>query len=216
MDSTLSVGGLRNTIYRRLLEEDLNIVVLSAIAFCLGSIPTGLLITRARGVDLKKTGSGNIGATNVLRTTGKLPALLTLIGDMAKGAAAVGIAQYYGLDIFWVGITGFFAVAGHIFSVFLKFRGGKGVATALGVLLIYSPQTCLFTIIIWLMTVIISRYSSLGALVSFALLPISIVLLDSREKLPFALLVLLLITLKHRENLQRLIAGTESRIGQRQ
>ncbi len=185
------------------------------MAFFLGSIPTGLLITRARGIDIKKTGSGNIGATNVLRTTGKLPALLTLIGDMAKGAAAVGIAKYFGLDIFWTGMVGLIAVAGHIFSIFLSFRGGKGVATALGVLLIYSPQTCLFTIIIWLMTVAISRYSSLGALVSFALLPASIVLLDSREKLPFALLVLLLIGLKHRENMQRLVAGTESRIGQR-
>lgn len=134
---------------------------------------------------------------------------------MAKGAAAVGIAKYYGLDIFWVGVTGFFAVAGHVLSVFLKFRGGKGVATALGVLLIYSPQTCLFTIIIWLMTVVITRYSSLGALVSFALLPVSIVLLDSPDKLPFGLLVSLLIALKHRENMQRLISGTESRIGQR-
>lgn len=127
----------------------------------------------------------------------------------------MGIAKYYGLDTFWIGIAGFFAVAGHVFSVFLKFRGGKGVATALGVLLIYSPQTCLFTIIIWLMTVVITRYSSLGALVSFALLPVSIVLLDSPDKLPFGLLVSLLIALKHRENMQRLISGTESRIGQR-
>jgi len=215
MDGARAVRGLRNTIYRSLLEEDLKSLVLPVIAFFLGSIPTGLLITRARGVDVKKAGSGNIGATNVLRTTGRLPALLTLLGDMAKGAAAVGMAQYYGLDVFWVGITGFLAVAGHVFSVFLNFRGGKGVATALGVLLIYSPQTCLFTIIIWLMTAVITRYSSLGALISFALLPISIVLLDSRQKLPFALLVLLLITLKHQENLRRLIAGTESRIGQR-
>lgn len=184
-------------------------------AFFLGSIPSGLLISRARGIDIKKTGSGNIGATNVLRTTGKLPALLTLISDMAKGAAAVGLARHYGLDTFWIGMTGVFAVSGHIFSVFLRFRGGKGVATALGVLLIYSPQTCLFTIIIWLMTVAIFRYSSLGALISFALLPIGIVLLDSRDKLPFALLVLTLILLKHRDNLRRLLTGTEPRLGQR-
>ncbi|MBA4372767.1 MAG: acyl-phosphate glycerol 3-phosphate acyltransferase [Thermodesulfovibrio sp.] len=193
----------------------MTLVLLLLAAFFLGSIPTGLLITRARGIDIKKAGSGNIGATNVLRTTGKLPAFLTLIGDMAKGAAAVGIAKHYGLDIFWVGMTGFLAVAGHIFSVFLNFRGGKGVATALGVLLIYSPQTCLFTIIIWLMTVAIFRYSSLGALVSFALLPISIALLDSPEKLPFAVCVLALILLRHRENLQRLLTGTEARLGQR-
>lgn len=151
-----------------------------------------------------------------MRTTGKLPALLTLIGDIAKGACAVWIAQYYGLDIVWVGITGFFAVAGHVFSVFLHFRGGKGVATALGVLLIYSPQTCLITIIIWAMTVAVTRYSSLGAMISFALLPFNIVLLDSQKKLPFALAVFLLIALKHKDNFRRLIAGTESRIGQRQ
>lgn len=215
MDGSNTIGILRDTIHRRLLEEDLTSIVIPIIAFFLGSIPTGLLITRARGVDVKKAGSGNIGATNVLRTTGKLPAFLTLVGDMAKGAAAIGLAKHYGLDIYWVGITGFFAVAGHVFSVFLNFKGGKGVATALGVLLIYSPQTCLFTIIIWLMTAAITRYSSLGALISFALLPISIVLLDSREKLPFALLVCLLIALKHSENMKRLIAGTESRIGQK-
>ncbi len=147
---------------------------------------------------------------------GKLPALLTLIGDIAKGAFVVWIAQYYGLDVFWIGIAGFFAVAGHVFSVFLRFRGGKGVATALGVLLIYSPQTCLFTIIIWAMTVAVTRYSSLGALISFALLPLSIVLLDSQKKLPFALIVFLLIAVKHKDNFHRLISGTEFRIGQRQ
>ena len=104
------------------MEKNLKIVILPIIAFCLGSIPFGLLIAKARGVDLQKTGSRNIGATNVLRTMGKLPALLTLIGDIAKGAFVVWIAQYYGLDVFWIGIAGFFAVAGHVFSVFLRFR----------------------------------------------------------------------------------------------
>lgn len=151
----------------------------------------------------------------MLRTTGKLPALLTLAGDMAKGAAAVFLGQYYGLDTLQLGMLGFLAVAGHVFPVFLKFRGGKGVATALGALLIYSPQTCLFTIIIWVMTVAMTRYSSLGALVSFTLLPFSIVLLDSQQKLFFALPVLLLIAVKHKDNIHRLITGTESKVGQK-
>jgi len=193
-----------------------NTLGLSVLAFLLGSLPIGLLVAKTRGIDIRNTGSGNIGATNVLRTAGKLPAILTLIGDMGKGAAAVWLAKYYGTGVFWLGVIGSLAVAGHVFSIFLHLRGGKGVATAIGALLIYSPQTGLFTIIIWIMTVGVSRYSSLGALVSLALLPFSIVLLDSPQKLPFAVMVLLLVGMKHKDNIQRLIAGTESRVGQKQ
>ncbi|MBI5102683.1 MAG: glycerol-3-phosphate 1-O-acyltransferase PlsY [Nitrospirae bacterium] len=188
-------------------------ILLCAISFFLGSIPTGLLIAKAKGIDLKKSGSGNIGATNVLRTTGKWPALLTLAGDILKGAAAAWLASWSGLDPFAQGIVGLCAIAGHDFSVFLNFRGGKGVATTLGVLSIYSPQTCLFTIIIWLMTATISKYSSLGAIVSFGLLPLSIVILDSGGKFPFAFFAALLIMIKHRDNISRLLKGTETRIG---
>jgi glycerol-3-phosphate acyltransferase PlsY len=190
-------------------------LLLASLAFLLGSLPTGLLIAKVRGVDLKETGSGNIGATNVLRTTGKGPALLTLIGDSAKGAVAVLIARYFGAGVFFEGVVGLCAVLGHTFSLFLKFRGGKGVATSLGVLTIYSPQTGLFTIIIWLMTVLITRYSSLGALVSFGLLPLSALVLDSREKAPVLFLMTLLIFVRHKDNIRRIIKGTEPRIGAR-
>ena len=190
-------------------------LLLTSLAFLLGSLPTGLLIAKVRGVNLKEAGSGNIGATNVLRTTGKGPALLTLIGDSAKGAAAVFIARHYGAGVFFEGVVGLCAVLGHNFSLFLKFRGGKGVATSLGVLTIYSPQTGLFTIIIWLMTVLITRYSSLGALVSFGLLPLSVLVLDSREKVPVLLLMTLLIIVRHKDNIRRIIKGTEPRIGAR-
>lgn len=190
-------------------------LLLASLAFLLGSLPTGLLIAKVRGVNLKETGSGNIGATNVLRTTGKGPALLTLIGDSAKGAVAVLIARYFGAGVFFEGVVGLCAVLGHNFSLFLKFRGGKGVATSLGVLTIYSPQTGLFTIIIWLMTVLITRYSSLGALVSFGLLPLSALVLDSREKVPVLFLMTLLIFVRHKDNIRRIIKGTEPRIGAR-
>jgi glycerol-3-phosphate acyltransferase PlsY len=193
----------------------MKVLFLASLAFLLGSLPTGLLIAKVWGVNLKETGSCNIGATNVLRTTGKGPALLTLIGDSAKGAVAVLIARYFGAGVFFEGVVGLCAVLGHNFSLFLKFRGGKGVATSLGVLTIYSPQTGLLTIIIWLMTVLITRYSSLGALVSFGLLPLGALVLDSREKVPLLFLMTLLIFVRHKDNIRRIIKGTEPRIGAR-
>jgi glycerol-3-phosphate acyltransferase PlsY len=191
----------------------MKLILLAVSAFLLGSIPTGLLIAKARGIDLKKSGSGNIGATNVLRTTGKIPALITLAGDILKGAAAACLASYSGLDVSGQGIVGLSAVLGHDFSVFLKFRGGKGVATSLGVLSIYSPQTCIFTIIIWAMTALVTRYSSLGAILSFGILPFSIIFLDTRQKFLFAFFAAILIVIKHRDNISRLLGGTEPKIG---
>ncbi|MEJ2696529.1 MAG: glycerol-3-phosphate 1-O-acyltransferase PlsY [Candidatus Sulfobium sp.] len=191
----------------------MNIFILYAAGFLIGSIPTGQLIARSRGIDLRKKGSGNIGATNVLRTAGRWPAIFTLVGDIAKGAAAVLLGRHFGAGPVQAGVIGLCAILGHNFSLFLKFRGGKGVATSIGVLSVYSPQTGLFTIIIWLMTVFISRYSSLAALVSFGILPLSISLLDTREKLPVALVMTALIFIRHRENIARLARGQEPKVG---
>lgn len=188
---------------------------MSLFAFLLGSIPTGLIIARARGIDPRRTGSGNIGATNVLRTAGKWPAFFTLTGDIFKGAAAVFIGRYFDAGMFYEGIVGFSSILGHNFSIFLKFKGGKGVATSIGVLSIYSTQTGLFTIIIWIMTVLITKYSSLGALISFGLLPLSIVIFDSKEKLPVAFLITVLLFIRHRDNISRLVKGSEPRIGRK-
>ncbi|MEW6109483.1 MAG: glycerol-3-phosphate 1-O-acyltransferase PlsY [Nitrospirota bacterium] len=193
----------------------MKLLFLSILAFVIGSIPTGLMIAKSRGIDLQKIGSGNIGATNVLRTTGKWPAVLTLSGDIMKGAIAVLIARYSGVGIFQEGIIGLSSIIGHNFSIFLKFKGGKGVATSLGVLSIYSPQTALFTIIIWLSTVMITKYSSMGALVSFGILPLSIILFDTNEKLPIALLITIMIFIRHKDNISRLIKGTERRVGRK-
>ncbi len=197
------------------MEDVLKLLLLAFMAFVLGSIPTGLLLAKRRGIDLRTIGSRNIGATNVLRTTGMWFAFLTLAGDMAKGVVAVLIAQYVDADILSQGITGLCAVLGHNFSLFLNFRGGKGVATSFGILLPYAPQTALATSIIWLLVLMITRYSSVGALVSFGLLPVSILLLDSREKLPIALLLSIMIFIRHKDNMIRLRHGTEHQIGKK-
>lgn len=184
------------------------------MAYVIGSVPTGLLVAKKRGVDLNKAGSGNIGATNVLRTTGKGAAIFTLAGDVLKGTAAALIGRhFFPGNAYAEGIIGVCAILGHDFSVFLKFRGGKGVATSLGVLGIYSPLTALFTVILWLMTVLITKYSSLGALISFGLLPITMLCFDEKEKLPVAVFVTILLFIRHRDNIKRLAAGSENRIG---
>jgi glycerol-3-phosphate acyltransferase PlsY len=191
-------------------------ILLFIASFIIGSIPFGIIIAKAKGVDLKKVGSRNIGATNVLRSLGKWPAALTLLGDVLKGTAAVAIGRYFGVEPVYEGFVGLSAILGHNFSIFLGFRGGKGVATSLGVLGIYSPQTALFTFIIWLLVVMFTKYSSLGALVSFGLLPINVLLFDSKEKLFTAILITILIFMRHKDNIQRFIKGTERRMGQRE
>lgn len=191
----------------------MKLAFLSVVAFLIGSIPIGQIIARNRGIDLQKVGSGNIGATNVLRTAGKWPALFTLIGDFAKGIAVIAIARFFDVGIVSQGAMGIIAVLGHNFSIFLKFKGGKGVATSLGVLSIYAPLAALVTVVLWLMTVALTRYSSLGAVISFCSLPLSIVFLDAKEKLPIAIIMSIILLVRHRDNIRRLIAGTESKVG---
>jgi glycerol-3-phosphate acyltransferase PlsY len=192
----------------------LKTALLIICAFVMGSIPVGVIVAKTKGVNLKKVGSGNIGATNVLRSLGKGPAALTLFGDMLKGTLAVALGKYFGLGTFYQGLIGLSAILGHNFSFFLGFRGGKGVATSLGVFLLYSPQTALITFIIWIVVALATKYSSLGALISFGLLPLNIILLDSKDKLPVALLASLFILIRHADNIRRLIKGTERRIGE--
>jgi glycerol-3-phosphate acyltransferase PlsY len=191
--------------------------LLIIFSFVLGSIPFGIIIARAKGVDLKKVGSGNIGATNVLRSVGKWPAVFTLLGDILKGSLAVAAGKYFGLEPISTGLMGISAVLGHNFSLFLGFRGGKGVATSIGMLLIYAPKVALFTIIIWIAVVFFTKYSSLGAIVAFALLPFNIILFDfaGKAKLLTAILIAILILWRHIDNIRRLLKGTERKIGQR-
>lgn len=183
------------------------------LGYLLGSIPFGLILTRlAGGGDIRAVGSGNIGATNVLRTGRRGLAAATLIGDMLKGTVAVIIAGYIaGPQAAMAAALG--AFLGHLFPVWLGFKGGKGVATYIGVLLgLFWPGAVAFCVI-WLATAFTSRFSSLSALVASALTPISLWWFGH---LPLAVLFLVLTLLlwwKHRPNIERLLAGTESRIG---
>lgn len=202
-------------------ESSLLFPVYCLLSFIIGSVPTGLLIAKTKGIDLRKVGSGNIGATNVLRAMGKEAALLTLAGDMLKGALPIIIFRSVagglsGGNQLYAGLFGIFAVLGHNFSIFLKFRGGKGVATSFGVLFAYSPHVGLLTATFWLLSARWTKYSSLSALVAFGLLPVSFFLLDnSKEKIMVAFVLAGLIFIRHASNIKRLVQGTETRIGQK-
>lgn len=194
----------------------IKIFLLILFSFILGSIPFGVIIARVKGIDLKKVGSGNIGATNVLRAMGKGSAILTLLGDMLKGAAAVAIGSYLSVGAAYEGAMGISAILGHNFSLFLSFKGGKGVATSIGVLLIYSPKVAILTLMIWLLMALMTKYSSLGAIMSFGVLPINVWLFDySKVKLSVAAVIALLILARHIGNIERLIKGTERKLGKR-
>jgi glycerol-3-phosphate acyltransferase PlsY len=187
-----------------------------AAGYLMGSLPFGLLAARYEGVDLRKVGSGNIGATNVLRGVGKKAAVLTLLGDALKGSAAVALGTAMGLDGTGRGLVGLAAVLGHDFSVFLRFRGGKGVATSMGVILVLSPYAGLAALGIWILTAIVTRYSSLSAIVSFSALPLAAGLTDpGRPNLLLFATLAALILYKHAGNIRRLLEGKERKIGEK-
>lgn len=185
-----------------------------AFGYLLGSIPFGLILTRMAGLgDVRKIGSGNIGATNVLRTGNRKLAAATLLLDALKGTAAAAIASRWGIEAGTA--AGLAAFLGHLFPVWLSFKGGKGVATYVGVLLGLAPLMVLAFAAIWLGVAKLTRYSSLSALVATAITPIALYLSgDAIVALLFA--VMTVITwYKHRANIQRLLGGTESRIGEK-
>lgn len=185
--------------------------LIAAIGYLLGSIPFGLLLTRLAGLgDVRQIGSGSIGATNVLRTGSKPLAALTLVFDVLKGAAAALIGSAWSEEAALAG--GVAVVIGHMFPVWLGFRGGKGVATALGVLLVIAWQVPVLAGLLWLATATVFRYSSLAALVAaVACIPLAALLVDPARAWVIAGIALLVI-LRHHENIRRLLSGTESRI----
>jgi glycerol-3-phosphate acyltransferase PlsY len=182
-----------------------------AVGYLLGSIPFGLMLTRLAGLgDVRKIGSGSIGATNVLRTGNKTLAALTLVCDIAKGVAAALIGATWGTEAMLAASGA--VVVGHVFPVWLGFRGGKGVATALGVLAVVAWPVAVVGVLIWLAMALIFHYSSLAALVATGVAAgYAVFIVDGRHELLIASIAILVIA-KHHENIRRLIAGTESRI----
>ena len=182
-------------------------------SYLLGSIPIGLLVAKFKGIDIRRYGSGNIGATNVFRILGTGPGLIVLIGDMIKGIIAV-----------WVGgaiegpnlalIAGLTAIAGHSWSIFLNFSGGKGVATAGGVLLALAPGVVAVALAVWVTIVVLFRYVSLASIIAAITVPFLMVLFGKPWSLfGFGLLAAVLIIYRHKPNIKRLLAGKELKIG---
>ena len=200
----------------RMFSTDFLVIL---IGYFLGAIPFGLLLTKLFGQgDLRKIGSGNIGATNVLRTGNKKLALLTMILDGAKGAVAVCFVRYYYSDLPFTFLeilsvlAGGAAVLGHIFPIWLKFKGGKGVATTFGTLLAIDLYVGLGSIIVWLLVAFITKYSSLAALVAFLTSMIISFFGDIPTTFMLSTFLTLLIFLRHKENIKRLIKGEEGKI----
>ena len=191
-------------------------LIIAAIAgYLLGSIPFGLVLTRMAGLgDIRAIGSGNIGATNVLRTGNKGLAAAVLILDSGKGAIAALLASWH-LSAEAAPIAGLFAVLGHNFPVWLNFKGGKGVATTLGVLLAVAWPVGLAACGTWILVAALFRYSSLAALVALALSPFYALIWSNTWVTVTALIMAVLAIIRHRANIQRLVSGTESKIGQK-
>lgn len=198
------------------LQTMLTLILSVVVAYLVGSVPFGLLFTRLfSDVDVRAVGSGNIGATNVLRASGKKAAVLTLLGDCFKGLVPVLTAKLLFHDEWITVATAAAAVLGHNYPVYLRFKGGKGVATSYGVVLAVVPWTGLFCLLGWLAAAIIWRYSSLSALISFALYPLlTFVFFRGSNALGvLSLFIFGMIYFRHRENIKRLIVGTEPKIG---
>ncbi len=200
------------TVHKQLETRVLNELILTAVAYIVGSIPTGLLLARASGVDIRATGSGNIGATNVYRTLGRTVGIATLLGDCLKGLVPVLVARKLGFADPWVAAVGLAAFLGHVYTIFLGFKGGKGVATALGVFLGVSPLSVLGALALFIGIVATTRYISLGSIIAAAAMPFLVAAVERRPLLVgMTLVIAVIVIVKHRENIRRLREGTENR-----
>jgi glycerol-3-phosphate acyltransferase PlsY len=199
------------------MNEGLLCAVMSVLGYLLGAVPFGIVVSKAMGLpDPRTVGSKNVGFTNVLRVSGKTPGILTLLGDMGKGWLLSWVAMHWLTVESFIMIVVIAPILGHLFSPFLGFKGGKGVATALGAVLGLSPSIGLLLLLIWLGAVAIWRYSSGGALAAFSCLPVVAIVNEQRQEFfVFSLLVSALIWIKHKDNVVRLWRGTESKMGKK-
>jgi acyl phosphate:glycerol-3-phosphate acyltransferase len=193
-------------------SDPVSLAAALAFGYLLGSIPFGLIVTRLAGLgDIRGIGSGNIGATNVLRTGKRSLAALTLLGDLGKGTAAVLIAALWGAEM--AATAGLGAFLGHLYPVWLKFKGGKGVATYLGVLAGIAPAVAAAFVAVWISVAYFSRYSSLSALSAATAAPLILATLGNWIAVGLFTVLTILVFLRHHENIGRLMRGEESRIG---
>lgn len=189
-------------------------LILIPLAYLLGSVPTGIVVSRAFGkADPRTAGSRNIGATNVGRTSGKAAGVLTLAGDIIKGALPAYIALLVEPDPVFVSLVALAAFIGHLFPIYLRFRGGKGVATACGVMLVISPIATLLSGAVFLIAVLVKRYVSLGSMLASVSLPVFLSFIrGGKPYVPMGIIISVLIIIKHTDNIRRLAAGKENKI----
>lgn len=198
------------------MEEQFLWAVMALAGYVFGSIPFGIVVSKAMGLpDPRTIGSKNVGFTNVLRVSGTKAGVLTLLGDMGKGWVMGWAAMHWLTDERFIMLVALSPILGHVFSMFLSFTGGKGVATALGSVLGLSPSMGVLLLLIWIGTVAIWRYSSGGALAAFGMFPVVAMVNEQRQEfLLFSVVVSALIWYQHKDNIVRLWKGTESKIGQ--
>ncbi len=191
----------------------INLIIVAAASFLLGSIPFGYIVAKIKGVDIRKHGSGNIGATNVYRTIGKKEGVLTLLLDLMKGFICVLAAKLvFSNPIYWY-VASIFSVLGHDFSVFLKFKGGKGVATTYGAVLGLVPYAALIGMFIWISILLKTKYSSLAALLSFFISTTTSVVFFKNGYVEYIFVFLFILMIaKHKENIKRIINREEKSI----
>ena len=189
-------------------------ILLIFVAYVIGSVPTGYLLGKFRGVDVRTIGSGNVGATNVARAVGKSQGVITLIADAAKGYLPVFIALQLGQDSLTVALTATAAFLGHLYPLFLNFQGGKGVATGFGALLALAPIATLVLVVVFVLTVIATRIVSLGSLATAVAAPLSLWFFHQPPIIvAIGCFLGAMVMMRHRGNIRRLLAGTEPRFG---